>query len=168
MIYLTNTLIVIGAFLTMEVIAWMLHKYVMHGFLWKVHEDHHVPHDHKFERNDFFALIFGIPSWLFIMFGIMHGLDYKLYIGIGITLYGICYVLIHDGLIHQRIKVFTHTRNVWLVALKLGHESHHHYDPASGIRKKGDLCYGMLWVPKKYVREARKLVADGKTAASVV
>ena len=45
----------------MEFIAWATHKYIMHGFLWKLHKDHHqVNKDKIFEKNDAFFLIFKI------------------------------------------------------------------------------------------------------------
>jgi beta-carotene 3-hydroxylase len=154
MIYLWYISLIFIAFGAMEAIAWALHKYVMHGFLWRLHEDHHRPHDNHFEKNDLFALVFGIPSWLFIMFGVMDGLDYKLYIGIGITLYGICYVLVHDGLIHQRIKIFRSVEAPWLIALRKGHKVHH----KKRSREDGE-CFGMLLVPLKYYREAKAYTA---------
>ncbi len=148
--YLLNLFCVVISFMAMEFIAWFTHKYVMHGSLWFLHEDHHRPHDHAIEKNDFFALIFAIPAWLFIMFGILDGYDYKLFIGIGITVYGICYVLVHDGLIHQRIKIFNYTDNPWLIALRKGHKVHHKL-----LDKSNTECFGMLVVPMKYFREAR-------------
>lgn len=144
----------------MEGVAWTLHKYVMHGFLWWVHKDHHIAHNKKFERNDFFALVFAIPSWLFMMFGIMAGCDYRLYVGIGITLYGVCYVLVHEGLIHGRIKILANTKNVNLIALRNGHLAHHQHDKNADYKKENDKCYGMLWVPLHFFIEARK--AAGK------
>lgn len=146
---LASTFIVLVSYLVMEGVAWSLHKFVMHGFLWYLHEDHHRPHQKKMEKNDLFALFFAIPSWLFMMFGIMDGLDYKLYIGIGITLYGISYVLVHDGLIHRRFPFLKNTKNAWLIALKEGHKAHHqHQGPENGE------CFGMLLVPMKFYREA--------------
>ena len=41
----------------MELVAWASHKYVMHGFGWGWHRDHHEPHDRLLERNDLFALV---------------------------------------------------------------------------------------------------------------
>ena len=48
---------VIATFCFMEFIAWFSHKYIMHGFMWFLHKDHHKK-DHKswFERNDMFFL----------------------------------------------------------------------------------------------------------------
>ena len=156
MIYLFYTLVIILSFLGMEAIAWGLHKYVMHKSMWYVHKDHHIPGNKKFQRNDFFALVFGIPSWLLMMFGIMAGNDYRLYMGIGITLYGICYVLVHDGLIHQRFKIFTNTKNPYLIALRKGHWAHHKFDGSKTHDKDKDICYGMLWVPPRFYKEAKE------------
>ncbi|MEZ4872708.1 MAG: hypothetical protein R2827_10835 [Bdellovibrionales bacterium] len=56
-------------FLAMEFAAWWLHKYVMHGFLWNLHEDHHVPpKGRKWQYNDMFAIFFAFPSFLFNTF----------------------------------------------------------------------------------------------------
>ena len=53
-----STIIFIGivllTFFTMEGITWLTHKYVMHGFLWYLHEDHHQPTPGFFEKNDAF------------------------------------------------------------------------------------------------------------------
>ena len=59
MIFLISMLL---TFAIMEGVTWLTHKYVMHGFLWYLHEDHHQPTGHFFEKNDAFFLIFAIPS----------------------------------------------------------------------------------------------------------
>jgi beta-carotene 3-hydroxylase len=42
-------------FLIMEFMAWFSHKYIMHGFLWVLHKDHHKKDQSSwFERNDLF------------------------------------------------------------------------------------------------------------------
>lgn len=51
MIYIGITLLVFAA---MEGITWLTHKYIMHGFLWYLHEDHHQKGSGFFEKNDFF------------------------------------------------------------------------------------------------------------------
>lgn len=148
MVYILNGTIVIISFALMEGVAWFAHKYVMHGFLWGLHKDHHLPHKGTLERNDFFALIFAIPAWLFTMFGVMDGNDYKLYIGIGITLYGVAYFLVHDVLIHSRVPFLSNTRNRWLLALKRGHAAHHRH-----LIKENGECFGMLFVPLKFLKQ---------------
>jgi beta-carotene 3-hydroxylase len=60
---LINISIVLTAFAGMEVVAWLTHKYVMHGLLWRMHSDHHRKESDSFlERNDFFFLIFALPG----------------------------------------------------------------------------------------------------------
>jgi hypothetical protein len=50
------TAIVIISFFAMEAIAWSAHKYIMHGWGWGWHRDHHERHDRMFEKNDLYAL----------------------------------------------------------------------------------------------------------------
>ena len=49
---LLKTSIVIITFLFMEFVAWFAHKYIMHGFLWFLHKDHHqVDKNKKFQKK---------------------------------------------------------------------------------------------------------------------
>jgi beta-carotene 3-hydroxylase len=149
---LINILIVIATFFFMEFMAWATHKYVMHGFLWTLHKDHHEPHDHIFERNDSFFLIFAIPSWLCIMFGMMNGNDFRLYIGIGIAVYGLAYFLVHDIFIHQRIKWFRRSDNIYLRAIRKAHKVHH-----KTTGKQHCESFGMLVVARKFFKEQKRV-----------
>ena len=66
-----NIFITLATILLMEAITWVTHKYVMHGFLWYLHKDHHQPkYSNWFEKNDLFFVIFAIPSFLLIFSGI--------------------------------------------------------------------------------------------------
>ena len=65
MTFLIPALIVLITVICMEMVAWLAHKYLMHGFLWIWHEDHHQPDvegDKFFQKNDLFFLVFAIPS----------------------------------------------------------------------------------------------------------
>lgn len=135
----------------MEFVSWFTHKYLMHGFLWFLHEDHHKPHKHVLEKNDAFFLIFAIPSSLLMIFGSMNGLDFRFFIGLGILFYGIAYFLVHEVFIHQRLPWFKRSNNIYLRAIRKAHKVHHkHLDKEEGE------CFGMLLVPMKYFREAKK------------
>ena len=81
-------LIITVTFILTEFSAWANHKYIMHGTMWYFHADHHKK-DHKsvFERNDIFFLIYAVPSWLCIMFGMMNGYAWYTWVGFGIALY---------------------------------------------------------------------------------
>lgn len=148
MTIITYVLLTLVTYLLMEVATWCTHKYVMHGFLWVLHEDHHQPrYQNVFEKNDAFFVIFAIPSSLLIIYGTTDGLDYRFFIGLGILLYGLTYFLIHDVLIHQRFKWFRNTKNKYLIGLRKAHKVHHKH-----LGKEDGECFGMLWVPRKYFK----------------
>lgn len=151
MTLIVNSLIVLATFCVMEVVAWFTHKYVMHGFLWDLHEDHHEPYEHVLQKNDAFFLIFAIPSSMLTIFGSMAGFDFRFWIGIGIAVYGLAYFFIHDLFIHQRVKVLTRTKNPYLKAIRKAHKVHHKHQG----KEEGE-CFGMLWVPMRYFREASR------------
>jgi beta-carotene 3-hydroxylase len=141
-----NISIIIVTFWLMEFIAWATHKYVMHGFLWKLHKDHHqVNKDRILENNDAFFLIFAIPGAVFMIIG-----STLLYVGIGITLYGFAYFIVHEVFIHQRIKLFKRTRITYFKAIRKAHKVHH-----KSLVKENGSCFGMLIVPFKYWKEAK-------------
>ena len=141
--------IVISTFIFMEFNAWFMHKYIMHGFLWKLHKDHHKK-DHKswFERNDAFFLFYAILSIASFFLWETGTLSMGLPIGIGIFLYGLTYFLVHDIFIHQRFKFFKKTNNRYAKALRRAHKIHH-----KNINKEKGECFGMLWVPLKYFKD---------------
>lgn len=149
-------LIVFATFWGMEFMAWFTHKFVMHGFLWNLHLDHHVPNkDSFFEKNDAFFLIYAIPSWLCIMLGSMFGVWFVMYIGFGILAYGIAYFLVHEVFIHQRLKWFRNSDNIYLRAIRRAHKIHHKH-----TGKEDGECFGMLIVPWKYLRNELKKARD--------
>ena len=75
-----NIIICLFTFVFMEFVAWFTHKYVMHGFLWTFHKDHHVKEtDGFFESYDFFFLIFAVPGSLCMFFGIDIGFSFFLF-----------------------------------------------------------------------------------------
>jgi beta-carotene 3-hydroxylase len=149
-------IIILATFLGMEFMAWCTHKFVMHGFLWNLHQDHHLPNKNSFfERNDVFFLIYAIPSWLCIMLGSMFALWWVMYIGFGILAYGIAYFLVHEVFIHQRFIWFKNSETVYLKAIRRAHKIHHKH-----IGKEQGECFGMLIVPWKYIsNELRKVKA---------
>lgn len=141
-------LIFLATYLIMECVTWCTHKYVMHGFLWYLHADHHQPkYAHIFQRNDLFFVLFAIPSIFLFIYGSSDGLDYRFFIGLGIFAYGLSYFVVHDIIIHQRFKLFKNTKNKYLVALRKGHKVHHKH-----LGKQDGECFGMLFVPFKYFK----------------
>jgi beta-carotene 3-hydroxylase len=154
--------IVAGTAFLMEFVAWATHKYVMHGFLWMLHADHHKKDHYGFlERNDAFFLIFAIPSMVLFIVGSLKGLDTPyLWIGLGILIYGILYFVVHEVFIHQRIKWLRNTTNPYFLAIRRAHKVHHKH-----LGKEGGECFGMLIVPLKYYREALQSKERQRSAA---
>lgn len=144
--------ITLSVYLLMEIATWLIHKYVMHGFLWYLHEDHHQPrYQNTFEKNDTFFVIGAIPSILLFYYGVHPELNYKFFVALGILGYGITYFLIHDVLIHQRFKWFKNTKNKFFIGLRKAHKVHHKH-----LGKEDGECFGMLNVPKKYFKVLAK------------
>ncbi|MEQ9187775.1 MAG: carotene hydroxylase [Cryomorphaceae bacterium] len=148
---LINASLLIGTFFFMEFMAWAAHKFVMHGLGWHFHRDHHQHEPGIFEKNDVFFLIFAIPSWLFIMWGMMAGNDWRLWVGLGIAVYGLAYFLVHDVFIHQRLPWFKRTDNLYFRAIRKAHKVHH-----KRLGREDGECFGMLLVPMKYFKEASR------------
>ena len=150
---LINLSVLVLSFVAMEFVAWFTHKYIMHGWLWGLHRDHHrKDHDHPLERNDLFFIVFGLPGALLIASGSPNLMtDLRFWIGLGITLYGAAYIFVHDIFIHQRIKIFRRTNNTYFKAMRKAHLIHHKH-----LNKEDGECFGFLWVPRKYLNEARR------------
>lgn len=147
-------LVTIGAYVGMEFIAWFTHKYVMHGILWIWHEDHHKPHHEKegfFEKNDLFFLVFAVPSAACYMAGSMTTHFWLFFVGVGISLYGLTYFLIHDVYIHRRFKWFKQLDNKYSRAILRAHGSHH-----SKHTKEDCEDFGLLVVNNKYFKSRKE------------
>ena len=55
-------LIFLATVLAMEGFAYVMHRWVMHGPGWFLHESHHRPRTGNWELNDLYAAIFAVPS----------------------------------------------------------------------------------------------------------
>lgn len=142
------TLITLATFIAMEGVAWLAHKYIMHGFLWSLHEDHHTKKNNSFfEKNDYFFVIFAVPGITCILLGTVFEVPYTLPIGLGITIYGFAYFWVHEIFIHQRFKFLRNSNLIYFKAIRRAHKIHHKH-----LGKEHGECFGMLWVPLKYFK----------------
>jgi beta-carotene 3-hydroxylase len=145
---MTAFFLLLLTFILMEGATWVIHKYVMHGFLWYLHRDHHDhSSDGPLERNDAFFVIFAIPTIVLLYLGTKDGNTHLFYIGLGIFLYGMAYFFVHDIFIHQRIRLLRKTKNPYFLALRRAHKQHHVHTG----KEKGE-CFGFLFVPFKYYK----------------
>ena len=142
-------IIFVGTFVIMEGMAWATHKYVMHGFLWNLHADHHKKdHDSWWERNDTFFIFYALVSISCFLMWRFQDVWYTLPIGLGILAYGITYFMVHDIFIHQRFKMFRNANNWYAKGIRRAHKIHHKH-----IGKTDGECFGMLFVPMKYFKK---------------
>lgn len=138
-------------FIGMEFVAWFLHRFVMHGFLWSVHFDHHDPHHTgTFQKNDRFAFFFFVPSFFSILIGAIWPNPLLQSFGYGIMAYGAAYFFVHEIVIHRRLRWFKST-NFYLDGLVAAHKKHHAINTKEGAEN-----FGMLWVPTHYFMMAYK------------
>ncbi|MDB9779991.1 MAG: sterol desaturase family protein [Flavobacteriaceae bacterium] len=141
-------LIYVATFLFMEFMAWFSHKYIMHGFLWNLHKDHHKKdHGSWFERNDLFFIFYAVVSMTLVILWGEYGFWAGLPMALGIFTYGMSYFIVHDIFIHQRFKILRTTNSKYAKGLRRAHKIHH-----KSIHKGGGECFGMLWVPMKYFK----------------
>jgi beta-carotene 3-hydroxylase len=164
MSWLAPMLIVLAAVLAMEWVAWASHKYVMHGFGWGWHRDHHEPHDNKLEKNDRFALVGAAISIAFFAIGsplvMGEGAWWPgTWIGLGVLIYGLIYTLVHDGLVHQRWFRYV-PRGGYAKRLVQAHNLHH-----ATVSREGGVSFGFVFVrdPAALKAELKRQHAAGET-----
>ena len=140
-----SVLIVGGALLGMEGVSYLSHRLLMHGPGMGWHRSHHLPTAGGFEKNDLYPLtasslavvLFALGTW-------GPRLRELLLVGIGLTIYGVSYLFVHEVYIHRRVPA----SRAWgwrvgvLDRLRDAHRVHHLY---------GGEPYGMLlpYVPKE-------------------
>jgi beta-carotene 3-hydroxylase len=147
------SLIAVGTFLLWEGVAWVTHKYIMHGLLWVWHKSHHTVHDHALEKNDWFAVVFSIPSIaLFIISTSIYPSPYVFAVAVGIFCYGLFYLVFHDIIVHQRVKWRPKKRTHYLNRMIHAHYVHH-----AKHTKEGCEAFGFLYAPKKYDKDNLEL-----------
>ncbi len=130
----------------MEGVAWFTHKRVMHGFLWFLHEDHHRPRGRGFQKNDLFAVFFSFIAVGFFLAGHLFRSLPLTSAGVGITLYGIGYMLFHDIMFHKRLRrIRLPARTPYLKRIVHAHAVHH-----QGSGRTGGTAFGFLYAPARY------------------
>ena len=157
---LAAILIVLATVAAMEFVAWASHKYIMHGFGWGWHRDHHEPHDNLLEKNDLYALFGAAISISMFALGsplVMGAQAWApgTWIGLGVLIYGVIYTLVHDGLVHQRYFRWV-PRGGYAKRLVQAHKLHH-----ATTSKEGGVSFGFVVARdpaalKRELREQRK------------
>lgn len=128
----------------LEPVAWFVHRYLLHGPLWSLHRSHHVPVTGFWERNDWVAVFYAALSVLLVVWGDLQG-HWAFWVGIGIALYGVLYFLLHDVLVHQRLKWRLRPRSRYLRRLIRAHKLHHKH-----LGRTGSEAFGFLYAHPRY------------------
>lgn len=156
---LVYALLVTVAFLAMEGVAWTVHRYVMHSAAgWAWHRSHHEP-SRGFELNDLYAVVFAGPAVALFWIGAQPGLRWVWFLGLGVTLYGLMYAFVHDGLVHQRLGFRITPRRGYLKKLVQAHRLHH-----AVHTRDGAVSFGFLYAPD--VRRLKARLKQGGVAAT--
>lgn len=139
-----------GAFVGMEVLSYVLHRWVFHGPLWKIHESHHVKRHGTFERNDAFSAFFTVVAIVLLIVGLpdpLHSVAFP--VGLGMTAYGMLYFLIHDLVTHKRFLPIR-AKARWIQVVRRAHLHHHQFSDKPGHEPFGLflLPYGNYIKPK--------------------
>jgi beta-carotene 3-hydroxylase len=156
-------IIVLATILAMEGVAWASHKYIMHGWGWAWHRDHHEPHNNALEKNDLYGVVGAAMSISMFALGspLVLGAaawDPATWIGLGILGYGILYTLAHDGLVHQRWFRWV-PRSGYAKRMVQAHKLHH-----ATQSKEGGVSFGFLIArqPDALKADLRRQLAAGR------
>ena len=147
--YTIYFLLIPGGFFLMEIISLFMHKYLQHGPLWFLHEDHHKYTKGRIEKNDSFTFFFTIITMILLIFGFLDGFDFKFFLGLGIFLYGMGFFLYHDMVFHRRIKIKYKPKIKYLNRVINAHKMHHQKSTA-----KTGVSFGFFIVGKQYDPES--------------
>ncbi len=144
MFSLAGPALFLATLIAMEGVAYVAHRWVMHGPGWFLHASHHRPRTGAWEANDLYALIFAIPSILLFWWGIGlgHGALYA-WAGGGIAAYGAVYFGFHDVIVHKRIQHRYIPASNYMKRIIQAHRLHHVVET-----KDGTVSFGFLWAPK--------------------
>jgi beta-carotene 3-hydroxylase len=128
---MTAFLITVAAFVLMEPVTALTHRFVMHGFGMGWHRTHHEPPRRVLEANDLFPVVFSAATIVLLAVGVYGGGgDVLVPLGMGITAYGASYLFVHDLVIHRRLARWLAQPAGFLAWHRDAHNVHHLYSRA--------------------------------------
>jgi beta-carotene 3-hydroxylase len=158
MSWLFGVLLFFLTILAMEAVAYAAHRWVMHGPGWFLHESHHRERNGLFEANDFYALIFALPSILLLFGGVnLDWGSWAIWVGAGIAAYGAIYFGFHDVIVHRRIGHRYLPKSNYMKRIVQAHRLHHATEA-----KDGSVSFGFIWAPRPELLKAQ-LARQGRS-----
>mgnify|MGYP000125396961 FL=1 len=141
--WIVPSLIFVATVAAMEVFAYVMHRWVMHGPGWFLHASHHRARTGPFEWNDLYAAIFAVPSIVMLWLGVQGGWgDWATAVGAGIAAYGAIYFGFHDWIVHRRLPHRIIPKSAYFKRIVQAHRLHHVVES-----KHGTVSFGFLWAP---------------------
>ncbi len=150
-------------FVGLEIFSYIVHRWLFHGVLWRIHETHHIARKGAFELNDIFSVFFGSVSVLLLVFAqnpLSESIAFP--VGLGIALYGILYFIAHDLFTHRRFLPFA-SKNKTLLTIRAAHQRHHQTAEKNGIEPFGLFIFNFRKFRKKVSRLKNKMSEKAET-----
>ena len=149
-------LLLLATVAAMEGVAYVAHRWVMHGPGWFLHKSHHAPRTGRFEANDWYAVIFALPSIALLYLGVAAGKGAAFaWVGAGIAAYGAIYFGFHDWLVHRRLPHRIVPQGGYLKRIMQAHRIHHAVET-----KHGGVSFGFLVAPPIRTLKAQLRAAE--------
>ena len=142
----------------MEVFAYAMHRWVMHGRVgWWLHESHHRARTGRFELNDLYGAIFAVPSIVLLYQGVQGDWGaWAAWVGAGIAGYGAIYFGFHDVIVHRRVEHRIVPRSAYFKRIVQAHRIHHIVES-----RLGTVSFGFLYAPPVDVLKAQLAASEG-------
>ncbi len=145
----------IFGFVAVEIFSYTAHRFLFHGVLWKIHQTHHTARKGAFELNDIFSVTFGLFSIFLMVFAekpFAYSISFP--IGLGISIYGFVYFIIHDFFTHRRFLPFKSNSKL-LLKIRAAHQRHHQTTEKIGIAPYGLFIFDYAEFNGQKVRQNR-------------
>jgi beta-carotene 3-hydroxylase len=114
------------ALATMEPVAALAHRGLMHGPGWAWHRSHHRQPGGPPQANDLYPLVFAALTVLAMALGsAVPGMEPLLAAGAGVTVYGALYLVVHDLYVHERLGPLPGRRSRYIHWVVRAHALHH-------------------------------------------
>lgn len=144
MSFLAAAAIFVATILGMEVFAYVVHRWVMHGFGWFLHESHHRARTGFWELNDWYFVLFATPSIALLILGTSGTWgEWATWVGAGIAGYGAIYLGFHDIIVHKRLATRYVPRSSYMKRIVQAHRLHHVVET-----KHGTVSFGFIYAPR--------------------
>ncbi len=141
----------------MDLWAALLHGKVWHGWLWSIHRSHHAPlppgrQRARLEANDALSLLHAPLAIALIVRGCVAAptvaRELAFGAGVGMSAFGLGYLVVHDGLCHGRLPVGFLLRLRVIRGIVRAHRVHH-------TGSSGGAPFGFFFGVRELERRAR-------------